>query len=398
MLEQRMTLGVGFSMEDDRIGKLYEIIDFWEHDAHLRASFEINGEEHTIEYVFAPQSFLQYVEPKEKFGFHVHGMIFINANLLKSNPQWIPYILMKLYAERFIDPDVDESGRVKHWQALFGTIRLAGMTMGEKELHEFLRAVMEHEQTQYFQLDEQAREFVRKGGGSLLEAKRKYLERHHKNQWVVRGRKEEEIVRLTREETSVFRNHAEAIYQRLLADQGIASLYETAQFIHQLMTVNPKTPVVVSERTSAIAYLLTREANKIADLVQFVDARTDNPCENVIVLLPGTMRTLSAIAKRLSFSIHRTELEVQKLMTEKKGELDKLISAAGAVTSNFKEQLEVIRGGKKESSSLLEIIENLERLSGKWENGIQHFKELSREISEVLHQTDEISEILKRAI
>ena len=135
------------------------------HYPRYPATLRYRGREQPVEFTFAPRSFLDYIaggdKPKgEKFGAYIGNMVFINSDLQRTNPKWIPYIVTKLWADRLINPGLDTTGRVQHWQSLFGTIRLAGMNLSQPELTEFLSAIGDHDTSGYFALDKEVRSFL----------------------------------------------------------------------------------------------------------------------------------------------------------------------------------------------------------------------------------------------
>jgi hypothetical protein len=66
-------------LQQDKTGKVYELIDYWDHTQKYITAFNYNGVEHKIEYAFAPQSFLNYIKgEKEFFGAYLGDMMFIN--------------------------------------------------------------------------------------------------------------------------------------------------------------------------------------------------------------------------------------------------------------------------------------------------------------------------------
>lgn len=223
--------------------------------------------------------------------------MFLNADLLKTHPEWAPFVVAKLHAELSMDRGLDSTGVQKHFDALFGVIRVARNVMDSDELRVFLRELKQHERSGYFEWDEEAREFL-EGGGSVEEAKRVYLERHHGNRWVSRGRFAEELTAMGFRHEIGFRNHGEAIAQKL--SESPALLYSAALLVHQLTSLSPGFQgglILLRPPFNTVAYQLTKEANGVADLVRFEDAEGLQRGEDVISVI-GRRKTLIALGKK----------------------------------------------------------------------------------------------------
>lgn len=395
-LAQLQLVGFGpvMRLQTDRVGKFYQIIDLWDHCPHERASFTVRGEVHTVEYAFAPPSFLEYLRKGEKFGCYVADMMFLNAELLHHRVHWIPYIVLKLYCERFVDPGLDETGKVQHYQALFGTIRLAGMTMPRRELEDFLSALMEHDDTGYFDLDHEVRNFIG-DAGSPREARRRYLERHHGNHWVRLGREEERLPDRFRE--AGFRNHAEVLYQQM-SGRSAHDAYLTAMLVHELVHLESGTPLLVDQSCSRIAYLLTKEMNGLVDLVRFIDHPTEEPGHNIIVRLRGRQSTWEGLSKRLSYGIHRVERQARELLEGKRHEVTGLLEAANVATVRFNTKVLALRQSVPPPHLFEETLANLEALSGNWKEELAGFAKLAASMTQTARELDEAADVLLAVI
>src|SRR3989338_7954260 len=110
---------------------------------------------------------------------------------------------------------------------MWGTIRVAGQTMDPNHLYGFLKELQAHERTGFFELDGEVKRFM-KEHGNLVGGKRKYLEAHHGNVWVTRGRIDEALASLGVNDSG-FRNHAEAIMSAM-KDLDVRELYLASRY------------------------------------------------------------------------------------------------------------------------------------------------------------------------
>ena len=170
-------------LEQDRMGKTYEIVDYWLTHPKQTISIHLRGENQNIPYILAPQSFLNYMATDELFGVYAGEMMFISSKLAREHPAWVPLVVLKLRLEKIATPG-DPSGRTKHLEAAFATTRIAGRVLDETEYRSFLDTYRRHESAGYFDLDRELTDFLASGDGDSLKAKRKYLEAHHHNKWV----------------------------------------------------------------------------------------------------------------------------------------------------------------------------------------------------------------------
>ncbi len=303
-------------------GTLYELIDFWTSNPKHRLSVPIGDEMHDAQYVLAPQRFLQYVKEDEPFGIYVGDMTFINAELAKSRPEWVPFIALKLIAARFIDPGLDKSGRVRHWKSLFGTLRVAGLKMDEPEFREFIEGFAAHENTRYFELDDELTEFL--DGRDPLTAKRRYLDRHRNNRWVTAGRRTEIMERMGLQVYG--RNHAEAAFNEMV-DRDV-NMYAAATMVRALRHVPREQGVLIAPPYNAIAYAMTRDANGAVDLLKF--RKGVLPDGKDIVFKPRRNResTWTALIRRLGYQMHIAEQSATKLLDAHRERLDGLVVRA----------------------------------------------------------------------
>lgn len=312
----------------DYLGKVYEMIDYWDSQPKLELTLNLRGQDQVIQFVYAPPAFLDYIEPGELFGAYLGNMIFINSEIGEKHPDWVPYIVLKLWSERYVDQGLDETGRVKHMQSLWATIRFAGTSMQADQLREFLEVLIKHDRSGYFKLDEEVRSFIEKGGGDPKTAKRQYLENHHDNLWVVRGRFDEDLVSAFGISAfDGYRNHAEAIMS-VLGELETKDLYTAAVFLHQLARLEPGTEVVICPPFNAFAYALTKDCNGFTDLIKFADWNEGKPGEDLICRLPSNRKTWQALSKRISYRIHKAEEKVRALISGEQKRLSEAVSQA----------------------------------------------------------------------
>lgn len=332
VLQQVMTVAPRLEMQVRMGDRFYDAVDYWTRSEHRHVTFNVGGQQHIVHFTFAPPQWMEAMVPGEKYGFYFGDMMFLNSDLIKTHPEWAPFVVVKLYGERFMEDGLDPTGMHKHYEALFRTIRLANRVMDTDQLRAFLEELRRHERSGYFNWDDEARRFL-DGGGDILSAKQAYLERHHDNAWVRRGRQWEAIAELDPRLVGGFRNIGEAVCRRLAGENNL--LYSAALFVREMLSVTPETRtspgqlVVVSGlEMNRVAYLLTREANGIADLVRFVadHGLTVGKRDNVVVKIGGKYRaSWVALSKRLSFEIMRLEGKVRELTAGHSGKLEGLV-------------------------------------------------------------------------
>src|SRR3989338_3344276 len=377
------------------IGKVYEIMDYWQSQPKLEATLRIGEREHKIRYVFAPQSWLDYLVRGERYGAYLGDMIFINSRLQEQNQDYLPFVLLKLYGEKFVDPGMDKTGRVQHWQSLWATIRVAGQLMDSNRLYSFLSDLQQHESSRFFELDGQVKRFMEEHRGDLTDAKRRYLDAHHNNLWVARGRNEELFANLGMD--SGFRNHAEAILSSI-KDLDTRELYLATGFVRAMSSIEPDMPVQVGRPFNSYAYALTKKGNGITDLVKFIEEQGTHE-NDVISKLPGKMATWSALSKRLSYNIHTAEKRAKELAEKERYRLNDIVIQAGKRTSVFEKELGLIKqmvdlGAEGAFSEAKKKLQGITMYGQE----ITKLEELSASIAERMRQLEELSGILSRQI
>ena len=300
----------------DPMGSIYEAFDFWSHQPKLQSIFSFRGEEKSIEYVLAPPSFLNYIAEKEEpFGVHVGDMIFINSHTHQKRPEWTKYIALRLFSSNKIISKSDNPQLNNHWESLYRTTRLMANQMKESDLFEFLDLLNQYDTSEYFDLDVEAKRFL-ESSESLIEAKRKYLEKHHENIWVKRGRDEEFLQSLGFNNRG-FKNHAEAILSSSF-DSTIDQQYLYGDFIRKLAFVDIGVPLEISPPFNQFAYTLTKNCNGVSDMIDFITPEALlSTSTDVIIKRKERRRTWNALLKRISYQIHTVEKNLRNI-TEKK--------------------------------------------------------------------------------
>src|SRR3989338_6454542 len=338
-------------LEQNQMGKFYELLDYWQSQPKINMDFKVGDQDQHIQYVFTPPSLLKYIDQQEKFGAYIGDMMFISSDTAKEHHDWIPYIALKLYAEKFIpDAQMDETGIIKHHQTLYRTVRLAQATMNPAQLHQFLTALRQHERTGFMDMDQEAQDFLVKTkpkdpakdpeNSDFLNAKRVYLERHNRNKWVSQGRLDEDLSKISTMYAG-YRNHAQAVFDAVVGSNAI-DLYLASAFTAQLASVEPHVPIILQKPFSSLAYAMTRDVNGFVDLVQF-KPYVDSKREDIIVRLPGKMKTWTALRKRLSYDIHRLELNVQHQIESDKQNLERLVLEANKIDDALSTQIQHFR-------------------------------------------------------
>lgn len=398
-LTLRSSLTDRLQLLPSRLGKLYEIMDFWGHATKLNAQFNVGQDEKKFNYVLAPKAFLDYVADSgnEPFGAYIADMMFVNEDLQRTHPDWIPYVALKLFLERGIDPGRDTSGKVEHWQSLFGTIRVAGMVMNEQQMIEFLAAIKDHDSTQYFDLDKEAKDFFERYKNlTPLEAKRKYLDSHHNNFWVTRGRLDSELKSLAPEIS--FRNVAETIYFEFGKNLLIHDLYNTSCFVREMIASPAGEPIEVSSPFNHIAYHFTKEANNVSDLVTFVEQEEPIRNGDIIIKESGKQASWVALGKRLSYQISCTERATRQLVEAEKTKLDGIVAVAQYAESRFASSIEQTKALIQTPGSLQEAKDRLLRLRGDYSNQVAAISDLTNQVTTNLDNLEELSDFLLQAI
>jgi len=383
-------------LQQDKTGKVYELIDYWDHTQKYITAFNYNGVEHKIEYAFAPQSFLNYIKgEKEFFGAYLGDMMFINSSMLKNHPEWIPLILVKLYAQKKIDPGLDKTGRAVHWDSFYRTIRTAGKAMSETQLKEFIDMTRKYESTGYFDLDSDIKQFIESSGNDSLAAKRNYLNRHHNNMWVTRSRNEEVLA----EEgfQTIFRSHAEAIL-RQFSGVDTTILYDTAAFIHEMTHADPDVSIRITPPYTAIAYELTKERNGVVDLIKFQPISNRENNDDIIFKVPKREKTWIALSKRISYNIHKLEQGVNSLVNAERKRLEGLIIEAETTQNHLNVQLQDIRSLLVISSPLSNVTKMLSAHGEKYHIEMTRLEAMIQTEVKTLSDLEEISKLLRSQI
>lgn len=379
-------------LQQDKMGKIYELVDYWNHAQRQITAFNYNGVEHRIEYAFAPQSFLNYIKGStEPFGAYIGNMMFINSSMLNTHPEWIPLILVKLYAQKKIDPGLDTSGRAKHWDSMYRTIRAAGKVMDENQLREFIDITRTYDSTGYFSLDGDLKRFIEEGGNDALTAKRKYLDRHHGNRWVTLSRNEEVLVEAGYD--GIFRNHAEII-SRQFSRLDNTMLYDAVAFVHEMAYADSDVPVVINSPYTSIAYNLTKRSNGVVDLLRFQDVTDRKSNEDIIIKIPNKGKTWTALSKRMSYQIHKLEQGVAYLVDKERERLEGLIIEAENNQGQLDMQLQDIKALLVRSSPVDEITKMLSVHGSKYRTEIVRLESMMQREVSTLSELEKISKLL----
>lgn len=351
------------TIESDSMGKLYEMIDYWQNSDKINVFLKLGEKEYSVEYCLTGSYFLNHMVNGELFGIYVGDMFFVSAEIARNRPKWVIFILAKLFYDRAIKSgDRDVSGRIPHYQSLFFSIRMANDILDEKELDEFLITLATTDRSDYANYDEEFRKFLenkRFGREILLERKRKYLQHHHENQWVRKGRQTEELLELDSRFGLLmdgFVNHAERIYQLLLKDSSNGDVYLASQFIRQVMYLPDGSIIEVSREFTGMAYKFQKECNGLVSLFvpHHIQPRGGN---EFLVKTSGKSRTWIALLKRLSFGFHRAELDVQELIADRKEEFNNqvyLLEQYALTLASSKKEIEaLIESGNFEAARKL---------------------------------------------
>ena len=389
-----LTIEGKLAMESAQVGKEYEIIDFYQHQPKIKHNLQLGNKSVDIDYVLAPPSFLKYINngKDEPFGAFIGDMMFINSQTHEKKPEWTKYTLLKLYSMQFINEEKDLTGRVKHWISLDKTIRFLGTQLGQTELLEYLKILDKYESSRYLEMDKEVRDFIGTDGDPLL-AKRKYLEAHHNNRWVRSGRNEEFLNENDSTLSLIgFRNHSQAILSTL-GDILVDEKYLVGNFVREMINIEEGTGVIISPPFNSIAYCLTKEANGVSDLVEFVTPEgMIGSQKDVIIKTKGKRTTWTALSKRISFDIHRAEQKVQQIANDEIARLSKLQDEMERRNTQFNNSLAVI---KNEGIDVLkDSTRRLKTLSGDYSATLSRFSKLSSETVDNLANLEQVSKLL----
>jgi hypothetical protein len=304
-----------------------------------------------------------------------------------------------------MDHGLDTSGRAVHWQALYATTRFAGMKMDEQSLREFLTAAAKYDDTGYYDIDRQVKEFIENNGGDLLTAKRKYLENHRRNKWVKRGRLEEELRVFGFDTERASRNYAEMnhgwrnraeVIMRCFSDLDTKHLYRVAAFVHAMAAVDPETPVILRPPYNSYAYALTRRSNGIINLVSFLDVKPGNKTD-AIVKIPKRTRTWIALSKRLSYVMHKAEEKVREQIDAEKLRLDQLVIEAGETNLSMQKEVSAAHALMRAGKVFERAKQALGRIKG-YKDSIQRLDDTSAQISQSILSLERLASLLVKQI
>src|SRR3989344_1917898 len=395
MLLQNQVLLPEMQQSQRMSDRFYNLLDYWNKSEKGKVSFEIDGDKHEIDYTLIPKSFLRYFDERENFGGYVADMIFISSEVVEKNPLWLPYIALKLYSERSVDVGLDSSGKVKHWKSLLATMNLAGKTMPREESEKFLRAIEENESSKGFNmLRESYDKFIINSGKDPLEERRKYLERHHENLWVRKGREAEALDDFGYENDG-YRNHAEAVI-RSIPNLDVENQYLLAEFLNVLISSKEDSTIEISHPYSSFAYSMTSEGNGLVDLVRFQESESPS-LSDIIYKVSKKDRTLTAISKRISYKLHKAEEHSRRLIQEEKKKLEGIIITLGNANQEMKGEIEKSRE-MIVNNPFGNIREKLKLLGMDYLGKIKSLERESEEILSNLRGLEDLSKILESRI
>ena len=386
---------VMLAFQQNRMNKAYEIMDYYDRRKPLSVTIHFRGEDHVVEYVLAPKSFISYITPGEEFGIHVYGMILVSFEIAHEHPGWVYYIVAKLFLESFVDEGLDKTGRVKHFVSLMTTIRVAGVKMSEEELVEFLERMIAGERTNYFEIDCEVKKFLGdvKDPDSRRQRRIEYLGRHHRNFWVRLGREAEELDDLGYDPCG-YRNYAEAAFRSLESD--VASMFLAATLIRQIAQLCQGAIVLIPRQHIKVSYALTYEGSGgRVKIVRILEETSDGD----IIEKLGHNKTWYALVKRLSYGIHQTELRVERVIEARRQDLNQAISLGKEKNVEIGREIAVLREQIREKSQPFEsAVEKLRKMSGNWQNEVANIASLSNQLSSTLSDLNSLQEALAEAI
>jgi hypothetical protein len=383
------------SFEQNRMNKAYEIVDYYDRKRPLSITIHFRGEDHIVEYVLAPKSFLNYITPGEHFGIYAYGMILVSSEIAYEHPGWVYYIVAKLFLEPFVDEGLDKTGRAKHFASLMTTIRVAGVKMPQAELVEFLEKMMAEEQSHYFEIDGEVKKFLEdaKDPDSRRRRRLEYLSHHHRNFWVRLGREAEELDRLGYDPAG-YRNLAEAAYRSLESD--VASMFLAATLIRQIAELGQGAIILIPRQHIKVSYALTYEGSGgRVEIIRILEETS----EGDIVEKLGHNKTWHALVKRLSHGIHQTELRVEKVIEARRQDLNQTINLGKERNVEIGREIAVLREEIARKSQPFEsAAEKLRKLSGNWQNEVASLASLSEQLSSTLVDLSSLQEALAEVV
>jgi hypothetical protein len=365
-----------------------DFIDYWLNHEHLFIDFEINNIQHKIEFALAPQSFIRYINSKEKYGVYSGSMRLVSMEVYKKHPNWVPYIALKMYASEYVDRGLDCSGKAVHWETLSKTIRLAEKTMERVDFHEFIQAIYSEETTSFFEIDGRAKKIVedcqaanKKDLATVYLAQREtYFEAHHNNKWVVRARHYEIMAQLS----PVFRdgnlNLAENIFNHLLSEnQVIDKMFLCASFVKFLREQADDVVIELEPPFNSVAYILTKECNGLVDLVSFLPYKNVSK-KDYIVIAKNRQKTWRALETRLAYFLYRSKRNIKPLLSKQKEGLQLLISKSSVINIELTERISTLTKSLKQSQlAYLDSAEDLSNIEG-WSDEVECLRRLHQEM------------------
>ncbi|MFH0737818.1 MAG: hypothetical protein V1827_04535, partial [Candidatus Micrarchaeota archaeon] len=310
-LEQRLTF--------EQMHPLLELIAFYDRAKPMEISIkdERTGKEVHVSYVIAPHRLMDYVHEGEPFGVHTHDMIFVSD---RTPPRMVPVVVMKLFEERFIDPGLDETGRVQHVIAAIDSLRFAelfGLT--RDEIRSFVEKLIERDPSGMLELDPGIRKYLGAPSWKVPE-KAAYLEAHMAD-WRVRRSKAMSGV-LASDETGqrCFRDFRVSKADLILAKVSHVNPYLLGQFIRRASTIPLGMHFEVDGVMSGPAYALSQDECGV-DLIRFLGTGAEER-SNTVVRSSGENKvesTWRSLVVRVESGLLTLERGVEKRMEALKG-------------------------------------------------------------------------------
>jgi hypothetical protein len=308
----QLQLGFGLTAEMKLRDKYQEFMDYWGAASKQIMPVDFLGFHFDVEWAYAPRAFLQHVGPDDygvsyrlgsyRMGEPTMGMdlwshfpkgILVASELSEEHEHWVPFVVIKLFFEWFVDPGRDTTGVAKHLAAAVETVRLASHLLPKEEWEKFIQVIgREIPQHQSMLMIEMER-------GPNRSNKSDYLKRHHGNRWVRAGRKEEALY-LVVPDLAWNRNRAEIVWETIMEYPKLSYLVQ-----HVVKTLDANQEGSMIEFPMEVLHAvqcLTREFNRVVDLCEIQGVQDGK----LLVLNRGDrfrQPTLDALKKRIGYGL-----------------------------------------------------------------------------------------------
>ncbi len=344
-------------MEFQQQHPLLELVAIYERATPLKLNLKDNrsGKTIEVEYVIAPRRLMDYVKEGEPYGISVADMIFISD---KTPLNLAPIVAFKLFEERFIDPGLDETGRIKHLRSALDSIKLATiMDLPPLEVKVFVDALVTHDPTGIIAADPLIKRYMSMSTWKSPE-RAKFLAAHHANWRVRHSRQLGGFLASFEKARRHFRDFRIAKADMILNRARDVNPYLLGHFIRTASTVPLEIPFEVDRVMSGPAYALTREICGI-DLIRFVqEPLLVGGVNNVVRSNRETLieKTWRSLVTRIEHGLLKLEGRVDKKIATLRDKMDDITIEVESKTQEVSKAIEVIRS-QPEADATADVID-----------------------------------------